>query len=79
MQQPVALHRRHGVGVDAQQLAQHGRVVLAERGGDEVGLHVGAAVRATLAVRVTRLRAKLGQAGCPGNALKSLRASGYQE
>ena len=34
--------------------------------------------KANLAVRMTRLRDKLGQAGCPGSALKSLRAAGYQ-
>jgi DNA-binding response OmpR family regulator len=34
--------------------------------------------RAGLAVRMTRLRGKLGQVGCPASALKSLRGSGYQ-
>lgn len=34
--------------------------------------------RAKLAVRVTRLRSKLTQVGCPGTALRSLRGLGYQ-
>jgi DNA-binding response OmpR family regulator len=34
--------------------------------------------RAGLAVRMTRLRGKLGQLGCQASALKSLRGSGYQ-
>ena len=34
--------------------------------------------RASLAVRMTRLRGKLGQVGCPATALQSLRGSGYQ-
>lgn len=43
-----------------------------------LGLDVDAHGKASLAVRVTRLRGKLGHAGIGGDALKSLRASGYQ-
>lgn len=43
-----------------------------------LGFQVDEASRANLSVRMTRLRAKLEQAGGPGSALKSLRASGYQ-
>lgn len=43
-----------------------------------MGLEMGDAGRANLAVRITRLRGRLSQVGCPGRALKSMRASGYQ-
>jgi len=45
---------------------------------ESMGLEVCTSSKANLAVRITRLRGKLGQAGCPGSALKSLRTSGYQ-
>lgn len=45
---------------------------------ESMGLEVDDASRANLSVRITRLRAKFDQAGCPGDALKSVRASGYQ-
>jgi DNA-binding response OmpR family regulator len=45
---------------------------------ESMGLEVGESSKANLAVRITRLRGKLGQAGCPGSALRSLRSSGYQ-
>lgn len=45
---------------------------------ESMGLEVGESSKANLAVRITRLRGKVGQAGCPGSALKSLRSSGYQ-
>ena len=43
-----------------------------------IGLEVDDAGKANLAVRVTRLRTKLRQTGCDGNALKALRSAGYQ-
>ncbi len=43
-----------------------------------IGLGIDDAGKANLAVRVTRLRSKLREAGCDGNALKALRAAGYQ-
>lgn len=45
---------------------------------ESLGLQVDDASRANLAVRMTRLRAKLAQVGMTGGVLKSLRASGYQ-
>lgn len=45
---------------------------------EALGLEVDDAGRANLSVRLTRLRAKLNQAGCPEGSLKSLRSSGYQ-
>lgn len=45
---------------------------------EAVGLDQTDAGKANLAVKMTRLRAKLGQAGCSSGALRSLRASGYQ-
>lgn len=45
---------------------------------EAIGLQVDDSGRANLWVRVTRLRAKLTQAGCTRGALKSLRAAGYQ-
>ena len=45
---------------------------------EAIGLEVDDSGRANLAVRVTRLRAKLSQAGCTRGALKSLRGAGYQ-
>ncbi len=43
-----------------------------------LGLEVDDAGKANLAVRMTRLRSKLREAGCDGNALKALRSAGYQ-
>lgn len=45
---------------------------------EALGLQVDESTRANLSVRMTRLRAKLDQAGGPTGALKSLRATGYQ-
>lgn len=45
---------------------------------ETMGLEVDDASKASLAVKMTRLRGKLGQVGCPSTALRSLRASGYQ-
>ncbi len=43
-----------------------------------MGLDVSDASKSNLAVRMTRLRSKLGQVGFAGDALKALRGSGYQ-
>ena len=45
---------------------------------ESMGLDFDFSSKANLAVRITRLRSKLGQTGCPGSILKSLRSSGYQ-
>ena len=45
---------------------------------EALGTEVDDASKANLAVRMTRLRGKLSEAGCPGTALRALRASGYQ-
>jgi len=62
----TALARAPGQRLDYWQLMQ------------ALGLDVDAHGKASLAVRMTRLRGKLGYAGVAGDALKSLRASGYQ-
>ncbi len=43
-----------------------------------MGLDVSDASKSNLAVRMTRLRSKLGQVGFAGGALRALRGSGYQ-
>jgi DNA-binding response OmpR family regulator len=45
---------------------------------EAMDLEVGDAALANLPVQISRLRRKLTQLGCPGDALRSLRASGYQ-
>lgn len=45
---------------------------------EAMGLEVDDPAKANLAVRMSRLRGKIAQAGCPEGALKSLRAEGYQ-
>lgn len=45
---------------------------------EAMGQNVDDAAQSNLAVRMSRLRSKLSQLGCTGNALRSLRASGYQ-
>lgn len=43
-----------------------------------LGLEVDDASKAILSVRMTRLRGKFAQVGCPGHALRAVRTSGYQ-
>lgn len=45
---------------------------------EAMGQDVDNATQTNLAVRMSRLRSKLSQLGCTGDALRSLRASGYQ-
>jgi DNA-binding response OmpR family regulator len=45
---------------------------------ESMGMAMGEASVSNLAVRVTRLRGKLVQVGCPGSSLRALRAKGYQ-